>query len=376
MAIEQNMLDALIQHQVYSYRASTKVVNELNADFVSATNSFSNTLRDLLDSLTDAEKEALTQGKYTTDTLKEVKTAFDEWYNFMYVSMPETFAFSAVALATYEAMYVSKLYGEEVELSGTKILANAKKTPVIGGQLYDDIWRTLATSTREKALYAVREGINQGLTTAQIVNQIRGTRTKVGDKYQYIGGIASDLVGEGTKKGAIDAAVRTIRSHVATTATNDTFEALGFDYVKFVSTLDGRTTKGCASLDQTVWKRGDKSIVYPPRHYNCRSILVGVNKDGDVAGKRPFVSSDKPVSKIPKDQREGKIGQVDANESFSSWFSRQPVSFQKDYLGKTQYELYKNGGYTLDRFVDPLGNDYTIAELKELDAKTFKELGL
>ena len=41
-------------------------------------------------------------------------------------------------------------HGEEVELSGTKILANAKKTPVIGGQLYDDIWRTLATSTREK----------------------------------------------------------------------------------------------------------------------------------------------------------------------------------------------------------------------------------
>ena len=30
MTTEQNMLDALIQHQVYSYRASTAVVNELN----------------------------------------------------------------------------------------------------------------------------------------------------------------------------------------------------------------------------------------------------------------------------------------------------------------------------------------------------------
>ena len=45
----------------------------------------------------------------------------------MYVSMPETFAVSAVALATYEALYVSQLYGEEVGLSGTKD-SNTKKT--------------------------------------------------------------------------------------------------------------------------------------------------------------------------------------------------------------------------------------------------------
>ena len=29
MTTEQNMLDVIIQHQVYRYRASTKVVNEL-----------------------------------------------------------------------------------------------------------------------------------------------------------------------------------------------------------------------------------------------------------------------------------------------------------------------------------------------------------
>ena len=31
MTTEKDMLDALIQHQVYSYRASTKAVNDLNA---------------------------------------------------------------------------------------------------------------------------------------------------------------------------------------------------------------------------------------------------------------------------------------------------------------------------------------------------------
>ena len=377
MTIEQNMLDALIQHQVYSYRASTKVVNELNADFVSATNSFSNTLRDLLDSLTDAEKEALTQGKYTTDTLKEVKTAFDEWYNFMYVSMPETFAVSAVALATYEALYVSKLYGEEVELSGNKILANAKKTPVIGGQLYDDIWRTLATSTREKALYAVREGINQGLTTAQIVNQIRGTRTKVGDKYQYVGGIVDDVVGSSTKKGGLEAAVRTVRNHVSQISYQETFSALGFGYVKDIVTLDGRTSSKCQGVAAGDLIQPIDNIKYrPPYHYNCRTVQVGCNKDGKIDGKRPYVADTRSVNNIPKDERADKIGQVDANTNYPEWFARQSASFQREVLGKTKYELYKKGGYTFENFVDNVGNPYTIAELKELDAKTFKELGL
>ena len=81
MSTEQDMLDALIQHQVYTHRASTKVVNELNRGFTSATNTFANRLRELLDELTDSEREALTAGKYTTDTLKELREAFSEYYN-------------------------------------------------------------------------------------------------------------------------------------------------------------------------------------------------------------------------------------------------------------------------------------------------------
>ena len=59
MATEQNMLDALIQHQAYSYRASTQAVNELLGEFTSSSNQFVSQLRDLLDELTDAEKNEL-----------------------------------------------------------------------------------------------------------------------------------------------------------------------------------------------------------------------------------------------------------------------------------------------------------------------------
>ena len=121
--------------------------------------------------------------------------------------------------------------------------------------------------------------------------------------------------------------------------------------MKYVGVIDGRSTKGCAALDQTVWKKGDPNIVYPPRHYNCRAILIGVDKDGRIDGKRPFVESDKPVSKIPKDQRDGIIGQIDANKSFPEFFKTASASFQKEWLGETRYKLYKQGDYPISKFV-------------------------
>lgn len=372
MTTEQNMLDALIQHQVYSYRASTAVVNELNGLFTKAMNQTATKLRELLDELTDAERDALLAGKYTTDTLKEIKSTFDELYTAVAVTVPETFTVSAIALATYEAAYISKLYGEEIELNGSKVVAGIKKKPVMGGMLFDEVWKNLAESTRNKALYAVRQGIEQGNTTAQIVAELRGKRTRMPNgSYEYVGGIVDEV-----RRNGIEANVRTIRSHVANTAMQETFSVLGFDYLKYVSVLDGRTTTGCAVLDQTVWKKGDPNIVYPPRHYNCRAILIGVDKDGKIDGKRPFVADTRSVKNIPKDERAGIIGQVNASTTYPQWFKNQSAAFQKEVLGPTKYDLYKKGGYSFDRFVDELGKPYTIAELRSLDEKTFRELGL
>lgn len=371
MSTEKNMLDALIQHQVYTYRASTKVVNELNDLFIKSTNSFTSKLRDLIDDLTDPEKEALVLGKYTTDTLKEVKMTFDDWYKSMLQVLPETFSLSAVALAIYESTYMSKLYGKELELNGGKIVNQAKKKPIVGGQLFDDVWKNLSDSTRNKALYAVREGINNGLTTAEIVSEIKGKRVKQpNETYEYVGGIVEQT------KNHIESATRTIRSHVSNTAMVQTFDALGFDYLKFVSVLDGRTSKGCAVLDQTVWNKSDDNIIYPPRHFNCRSILIGVDKDGRMDGERPFVMDSRAVKNIPKDQRDGIIGEIEANTSFSEFFKKADESFQREWLGETKYKLYKDGKFPLSKFVDPLGKEYTIEELRGLDTEVFNRLGL
>lgn len=373
MTTEQNMLDALIQHQVYSYRASTAVVNELNGLFTKAMNQTATKLRELLDELTDAERDALLSGRYTTDTLKEIKSTFDDLYSAVAITVPEAFTVSAIALATYEASYISKLYGEEIELNGSKVIANIKKKPVMGGMLFDDVWKNLAESTRNKALYAVRQGIEQGNTTAQIVAELRGKRTRMPNgSYEYVGGIVDEV-----RRNGIEANVRTLRSHVSQVSYESTFSALGFDFVKDIVTLDGRTSSTCQGVAARDLIQPIDNIKYkPPYHMRCRTVQIGCDKDGKIEGKRPFVADTRSVKSIPKDERAGIIGQVDANVNYPQWFKSQSAAFQKEVLGPTKYELYKKGGYTFDRFVDELGKPYTIAELKELDEKTFKELGL
>lgn len=370
MTTEKDMLDALIAHQVFSYRASTKVVNELIAEFLASTKDFASLLRELLDEMTDAEREAFVMGKYTTNDLKALRTAINEWSSSLSVTLPGSFTVSAIAMATYEASFTSRLYGKEIELSGEKVFSQAKKTPVVGGQLYDDIWNKLASSTREKALYVVREGIQAGLTTKQIVDEIKGKHTKMADgSFKDVGGIVDQT------KTQIESSVRTVRSHVANEAMVDVFEALGFDYLKVVATLDGRTCPICSVRDGEVHKASEFND-RPPWHYRTRTIVVGCDKDGKIDGLRPFVADTRSVKDIPKGERVGKIGQVDADTTYKEWFEKQDVSLQKEILGKTKFTLYEQGGFSLDKFVDPLNKPYTIKELREMDEKIFKELGL
>lgn len=172
----------------------------------------------------------------------------------------------------------------------------------------------------------------------------------------------------------VDRVVRTARSYVSNQSYVSTWDALGFDFYKFFSVLDGRTSLLCASLDQTIWKKGDPNIRHPPLHPHCRSKLLGVDADGKIAGLRPFVADNRAVKDIPKDQRDGRIGQVDAITTYKDWFPHQSKEYQINWLGKARYKLWKTGKYPIQRFIDPLTDQkYTLKHLKEMDEKTFMD---
>ena len=361
---ERAYLDALVQHQAYLYRASSQVVNELWQQFSKESNAMAIQLRDLLEELSDSEKVALAGGQYTTPQLKEIQSLFATWQSSLAVALPEAFAVSATALAVHEATFAAKLVGEKISLDGEKIIKKAKKIPVVGGALVDELFNKIKDDARLRVEYAIRQGITDGWTNQQIVQRIKGKKA-----LNYQDGILQQ------SRSDIERVVRTSRSHVANTAYMDTYKAMGFSHVKFVSTLDGRTSATCMHYSDRVYKI-DEAHPRPPLHPNCRSVLVGVDADGKLSGKRPFVSDSRPVRDIPKAEREGKIGQVSANTTFKEWFNRQDKEFQREWLGEKRFKLFTEGGYSLEKFTDPIGRKYTLNELRELDEKTFKSLGL
>ncbi|MDC4871747.1 minor capsid protein [Acinetobacter baumannii] len=358
---DKSLLEVLTQHQAYLFRASSQSVNELLTIFKDESALMLAKLRDLLDELNDSEKAALAAGLYTTANLKEIRDLISGWHTSLTSSLPEAFAVSAAAMAVYEANYTAKLYGGKIKKpNGEKLYTAAKKVPLVGGALVDDLLSKIAESARQKVEYAIRDGISSGKTNPEIVQRIRGTK-----RLNFEDGLLT------SSKADIDRTVRTVRSHVANQAYLDTFNKIGFEYVRFVSVLDGRTSKLCASLDGAVWEINDPAKRVPPLHPNCRSILVPVEKDGKLVGERPFVMDEQRVKDIPKEERSQLIGQLDANTTFKEFFKKTDDFFQKEWLGTKRYKLYKEGKFDFDKFFDPEGRLYNLDELRELDQQVF-----
>ncbi|VCX05516.1 hypothetical protein BANRA_00024 [Acinetobacter baumannii] len=53
---------------------------------------------------------------------------------------------------------------------------------------------------------------------------------------------------------------------------------------------------------------------------------------------------------------------------------KQMISFKG--LGPKRFKLYKDGKFDFDKFFDPEGRFYSLDDLRKLDEKAFKKLGL
>lgn len=244
---QKSLFDVLTQHQAYLYRASSRSVNELLNLFNSETVNMLTKLSKLLDELNEKEKTALAGGLYSTAPLKEIRALISQWFNTTNDVLIETFTISAVALAVYEAKYMSKVFGgKHKELKGEQLYKAAKRVPLAGGALVDELLSTIAEVARQRVEYVIRDGLNTGATNQQIIQRIRGTK-----RLKYEDGLLNST------KIDIERTVRTIRSHISNQAYLNSYKHLKFEYVRFVSVLDGRTSKICAALDSRVWDIND-----------------------------------------------------------------------------------------------------------------------
>jgi SPP1 gp7 family putative phage head morphogenesis protein len=103
--------------------------------------------------------------------------------------------------------------------------------------------------------------------------------------------------------------------------------------------LDGRTSEVCRSRDGKMFEVGKGP--QPPAHPRCRSTRVGIGSDYPPPTKR----------------------------TYDQWLRTQSAEVQDEILGKGKAELFRDG-LTLDRFFDERrGREYTLAELREMDAR-------
>ncbi|MFP4212140.1 MAG: minor capsid protein [Alkalispirochaeta sp.] len=192
---------------------------------------------------------------------------------------------------------------------------------------------------------AIRMGVAEGESIAQIVRRIRGTRAA---------GYADGILEQSRRE--IASLVRTAVNHTVTTAREEMYDQ-NSDLIKgvqYVATLDSRTTLTCASLDGKVFPMHEGPR--PPQHWGCRSTTIPVTKSWRELG----IS----LREAPDGTRASMNGQVAASTTFRTWLRKQPASVQRDVLGAKRYDLYREG-MEIDRFV----RDGRVLTLKELERR-------
>ena len=127
---------------------------------------------------------------------------------------------------------------------------------------------------------------------------------------------------------------------------------------KSLATLDGRTTPICIFMndkfyDKEKYTSREKIPELPPRHFNCRSIIIRVYNSTHLSNIRAAVGDNGGES-------------VNPNITFEQFLRVNPNTALQ-LLGKDRYELWKADRINIKRFIDVDQNRFfSIDELREI----------
>lgn len=265
-------------------------------------------------------------------------------------------------LVAYEQGYQQQLFQntlpvtfEVAAVPVAQVVSSAMARP-FQGRLLSEWMAGLEAEKSAKIRDAIRIGYVEGQTIPEMVSRLRGTKAK-----QYQDGIL-----EITRRNA-ETIVRTAVSHTANHTRQKFYEANDdlVKGIKWVATLDGRTTPICQSRDGKVYPVD--SGPRPPAHHNCRSSTAPVLKSWKELGI--------DLKEFPEGTRSSMDGQVPANVTYNEWLKGKDSTFQDKVLGPTRGKLFREG-MPVDRFVNKAGDRLTLDELRKRDAEYFRKAGI
>lgn len=254
-----------------------------------------------------------------------------------------------------ETIKKSLKFNLEMVLPSAPAVAKIIEKTSFAGLTLDQWYDSLSQATQRNVMTAVNHGIVEGETTEQIMRRIRGTR-----KFNYTDGVWE------TTRNQSSTITRTVINHVTNQSRLELFKENEdiISGLKWLATLDSRTSIICAGLDGKVFPidKGPR----PPAHPNCRSTMTVVLKDANALG----------LGHLPEDKRASINGQVPASTTYGQWLKGQPVAVQNDVLGVTKGKLFRDGKLPVERFVGENLKPLNLDQLKTTEKEAFQRAGL
>ena len=340
---EQQIADDLLTHTLDLFRLDAS----LRGDAVSILSKLRNELEDKLrlGNLTAFSQDAIQR------LLAETNAVIGNYYRAIQNKVEETLnALPEIEAQAIRASLTGVGYG--AALAPPIHFATAMTNVMIQGAPSSEWWARQSADTQFRFSNVVRQGIVQGKTNQQIIG---------------------DVLGRGPGQGILEVSRRNaaalVQTSVQTVANVARLEAFAqnADVVKGVeqiSTLDGHTTDICIAYSGGQWNLEGKPINGtklpfnggPPRHWNCRSLLVPKTKTFKELG------IDVPEKKSTT--RASMDGPIEAKTTFDDFLKRKGEAFQNEILGPGRAQLWRDKKITLQQLLDLHGNPLSLAELQ------------
>lgn len=346
MPVNDDFADALTRHQIGLQRLSNATVRKIIALLNRQDAKIVERL--LREDLTVLSRSR--QNELLRDIRKIIESVYTDTTGQLRIDLEN--------LAQYEVEFQENLFNRTLPInfrisspSADQIIAAVNSRP-FQGRLLKEWFKGLEEGAFRRLRDTVRMGVIEGRTTEQMVRDIRGTRANN----------FKDGVLEISRRGA-QATVRTAVNHTATAARNRLYERNKslIKGVQWISTLDGRTSAICRARDGQVYDvdKGPR----PPAHPNCRSSTAPVIKSWREMG----------LKGLPKSTRASMNGQVAEDITYGEWLKKQPVAFQNEVLGERKATLFRKGELPIDRFVNRIGDELTLDELKRTESEAWEK---
>ena len=330
MPAERALVDAYTRRALLLLR----VANGLGAD---AGRELRALARDLRRLLADADLQAMGRRDLAA-LLREIETAIANRYS----AIAEHQTQALYDLARTESAWATKTGHLTRPASDTAMQAVLAGLVVMGLPLSRQ-WGRQATNLTDRVAATVRTA----QATAQAAPDLLAAIVGQGRRGRERGGLM-----EAARQQA--ATLADTSAHTAAYAGRQAaWKAGGTRYLKWHAILDQRTTLGCAARAGKIYTTDFQPVGHdipidqpPPRHWNCRSLLVAMAPDYAPPGD----------------------GQDAYTESLDAWLTRQPSEVQDEMLGPTRAALWRSGKVDARGLLGRGGEPLSVAALEELGA--------